>query len=235
MLTYDKMKTSSRLSSEDRREAIVEAVKGVFAEKGFDGTTTRELANAAGVSEALLYKHFPSKESLYAAMLDACAKGPTFVEFNRILALEPTSATLVIMVHFTILHYIQGGAGDVNKTVMNSLSARSLLGDGAFVRLTHKKFASAWIKKFAACLNEAAKAGDLRKVPVRGDLRVWFVHHIAFSLMLHRHPKIPAVDYKVSADTLVEQATWFALLGVGLKEEAIKRYYQPKALSLLVG
>src|SRR3972149_4316194 len=122
MLTYDKMKTSSRLSSEDRREAIVEAVKGVFAEKGFDGTTTRELANAAGVSEALLYKHFPSKESLYAA----------------------------------------------------------LLGDGAFVRLTHKKFANAWIKKFAACLNEGAKAGDLRKVPERSDLRVWFVHHIAF-------------------------------------------------------
>ena len=53
------MQNSYRLSSEERRQAIVEAVKGVFAEKGFDGTTTRELASAAGVSEALseLSKH----------------------------------------------------------------------------------------------------------------------------------------------------------------------------------
>src|SRR5919106_3391967 len=101
------MKNSSRLSSEERRRAIVDAVRGVFAEKGFDGTTTRELAKAAGVSEALLYKHFPSKESLYAAMLDACAKGPTFAEYKRILALEASSSTLVIMVHFVISGYVQ--------------------------------------------------------------------------------------------------------------------------------
>ena len=65
-----------RLPSGERRQAIVTAVKGAFADKGFDGTTTRELARAAGVSEALLYKHFPSKESLYVAMLEACADGP---------------------------------------------------------------------------------------------------------------------------------------------------------------
>ena len=65
-----------RLPSKERRQAIVTAVKGTFAAKGFDGTTTRELARAAGVSEALLYKHFPSKESLYGAMLDACVEGP---------------------------------------------------------------------------------------------------------------------------------------------------------------
>src|SRR5919109_5028362 len=102
------MKHSARLSSEERRQAIVDAVKGVFAEKGFDGTTTRELANAAGVSEALLYKHFPSKESLYAAMLDACARGAAFAEYRRILALEPSASTLVIMVHFVIARFVQG-------------------------------------------------------------------------------------------------------------------------------
>src|ERR687894_3005968 len=100
------MENVARLSADQRKQAIVDAVRDVFAEKGFDGTTTRELAKAAGVSEALLYKHFPSKESLYAAMLDACAKGPTFVQFNRILALEPSTSTLVLMVYFTISHYV---------------------------------------------------------------------------------------------------------------------------------
>ena len=147
----------ARLSADERKQAIVDAVRNVFAEKGFDGTTTRELARAAGVSEALLYKHFPSKESLYTAMLDACAKGPTFAQFNRILALEPSTSTLVLMVYFTISHYVLPRPGDPYKAALNCLLVRSLLDDGALVRLTHKKFASAWITKFDACLKEAVK------------------------------------------------------------------------------
>src|SRR6266542_7049631 len=101
------MKNPSRLSSEDRRRAIVDAVKGVFADKGFDGTTTRELANAAGVSEALLYKHFPNKEALYAAMQHSCsrAQGPRMAELK---ALEPSTSTLVLLVHLLVSHIVGG-------------------------------------------------------------------------------------------------------------------------------
>ena len=222
-----------RLSAEARKEAIVEAVQDVFAEKGFDGTTTRELAKAAGVSEALLYKHFPSKESLYAAMLDGCAKGPTFAEASRILALDASTSTLVVMVHFMISHYVLGRPGDVHRAALNSLLVRSLLGDGEFVKLMHKKLASAWLRKFEACLQAAAKAGEMHEVPIRHDLCVWLVQHVAFSLMLHLQPKIPVINYKVSREELVSQATWFGLLGIGLKEEAVRRYYSPKALRLL--
>ena len=228
------MKNPSRLSSEDRRRAIVDAVKGVFADKGFDGTTTRELANAAGVSEALLYKHFPSKESLYAAMLDDCAKGAAFAEYRRILALEPSASTLVIMVHFVVARFVQGRRfGDIEKTILDRLAVRSLLEDAQFVRLAHKRFTGAWVAKFEECLKAAAKAGELQETSVRRDLRAWFVHHIAFALMIHLHPKVPAVDYKVSKDLLVEQAVRFALHGAGLTEKTINRYYNPKALSLL--
>jgi AcrR family transcriptional regulator len=222
-----------RLSAEARKEAIVEAVQDVFAEKGFDGTTTRELAKAAGVSEALLYKHFPSKESLYAAMLDGCSKGPTFAEASRILELDASTSTLVVMVHFMISHYVLGRPGDRHRAALNSLLVRSLLGDGEFVRLMHKKLAAAWLKKFEACLQAASKAGEMREVPIRHDLCVWLVQHVAFSLMLHLQPKVPAVNYKVSREELVSQATWFGLLGIGIKEEAVRRYYSPKALRLL--
>jgi AcrR family transcriptional regulator len=222
-----------RLTGEARKEAIVQAVRDVFAEKGFDGTTTRELAKAAGVSEALLYKHFPSKESLYAAMLDGCSKGPTFAEATRILELEPSTSTLVVMVHFMISHYVLGRPGDTHRAALNSLLVRSLLGDGEFVRLMHRKLAAAWLKKFDACLHAAAKAGEMHDVPIRRNLCVWLVQHVAFSLMLHLQPKIPAIDYKVSREELVSQATWFALLGIGVKQEAARRYYSPKALHLL--
>ena len=227
------MSNTPRLTAEARREAIVEAVQDIFAEKGFDGTTIKELAQAAGVSEALLYKHFPSKESLYAAMLDACAKGPTFAEASRIIGLASSTATLVVMVHFMISHYVLGRPGDKHRAALNSLLVRSLLDDGELVRLMHKKLASAWLKKFEACLEAAAKASEMHDVPIRKDISVWFVQHVAFSLMLHLRPKVPAVNYKVTREELVSQATWFALLGIGLKEEAARRYYSPKAFQLL--
>ena len=122
-----------RLPSKERRLAIVTAVKGTFAAKGFDGTTTRELARAAGVSEALLYKHFPSKESLYLAMLDACVDGPMATEWSRVLTLPPSTSTLVVLVHLLTSHFVQ--CDDLQKTMMHRLALRSLLEDADFARL----------------------------------------------------------------------------------------------------
>ena len=220
-----------RLPSRERRQAIVTAVQGAFADKGFDGTTTRELARAAGVSEALLYKHFPSKESLYVAMLEACADGPMAAEFTRVLALPPSTSTLVALVHFLTSHFVL--CEDLQKTTMHRLALRSLLEDAEFVRLGAKQFGASWIRKVEACIAAAVKAGDLKATPVRRDLRAWFVHHLAFALMLHLHPKIPAVDYGISRSTLVVQAVWFLLRGMGLEEAAIRRHYHPEALSHL--
>jgi hypothetical protein len=133
------------------------------------------------------------------------------------------------MVHFTIEHFVEQRADDPSRAAMRMLVARSLLEDGEFVRLTHRKFARDWLRKFEASLKAAMKAGDLRATSLRPDLCAWFVHHIAFSLMLHMQPKVPAIDYKAANEVLVDQATRFALLGVGLKEEPIGRYYSPAA------
>ena len=225
------MRKRVRLPSRERRQAIVTGVKGAFADKGFDGTTTRELARAAGVSEALLYKHFPSKESLYVAMLEACADGPMAAEFTRVLTLPPSTSTLVVLVHFLTSHFVL--CEDLQKTTMHRLALRSLLEDAEFVRLGAKQFGASWIRKVEACMAAAVKAGDLKATPVRRDLRAWFVHHLAFALMLHLQPKIPAVDYGISRSTLVVQAVWFLLRGMGLEEAAIRRHYHPEALSHL--
>ena len=66
------MKSNGKLSSDERRADILKAVRKVFVEKGFHETTTRELARAASVSEALLYKHFPSKKAIYSAIQKSC-------------------------------------------------------------------------------------------------------------------------------------------------------------------
>ena len=79
------VKVSAKLSGDERRAAIIKAVKRVFAEKGFDGTTTRELADAAGVSEALLFKHFPNKEALFWAVQLSCCDGQDLVRLERLV------------------------------------------------------------------------------------------------------------------------------------------------------
>ena len=48
---------------------MIAAAASLFAAKGFNGTTTKEIARAAGVSEALVFKHFPTKHALYGAIL----------------------------------------------------------------------------------------------------------------------------------------------------------------------
>jgi len=52
-----------------RRDQILDAAMQCFASTGFRGTTTREIASRVGLTEAALYRHFASKEALYAAII----------------------------------------------------------------------------------------------------------------------------------------------------------------------
>lgn len=56
-----------RLKAEHRRELILAAARGVFQRGGFAAARTREIADAAGITESLIYQHFPSKEQLFNA------------------------------------------------------------------------------------------------------------------------------------------------------------------------
>ena len=59
-----------RFSAADRREQILEVATLLFARQGFQGTKTKEVARHAGVTEALIFRHFPSKEALYWAVIE---------------------------------------------------------------------------------------------------------------------------------------------------------------------
>jgi len=58
------------MAAEDRREQIIEVAVRLFSQKGFRGTTTKEIALAAGVNEAIIFRHFATKSELYAAIID---------------------------------------------------------------------------------------------------------------------------------------------------------------------
>ncbi|MFE9095771.1 TetR/AcrR family transcriptional regulator [Streptomyces sp. NPDC007264] len=62
-----------RLSTADeRRETVLRTAVGTFAARGYFGTTTMEVAKAAGISQAYVYRLFPNKEALFAAVVERC-------------------------------------------------------------------------------------------------------------------------------------------------------------------
>ena len=62
----------------ERREQILHVAAELFSQRGFAGTTTRQIAAAVGTSETVLFRHFPTKESLYAAILEQWAPAANF-------------------------------------------------------------------------------------------------------------------------------------------------------------
>lgn len=60
-----------RVSAADRNRQILVVATNLFARQGFSGTTTRLIAQRAEVNEALIFRHFPTKEDLYWAVLEA--------------------------------------------------------------------------------------------------------------------------------------------------------------------
>lgn len=72
-----------RMSAGGRREQILQGATCLFAEKGFRGTTTREIAQHLGISEALMFKYFPSKEVLYRAIIQKRTDGSEEMFFPK--------------------------------------------------------------------------------------------------------------------------------------------------------
>jgi TetR/AcrR family transcriptional regulator len=58
------------MAATDRKHQLLETALDVFSRRGFEGATTKEIAAAAGVAEAVIFRHFPTKQVLYTEVLD---------------------------------------------------------------------------------------------------------------------------------------------------------------------
>lgn len=60
-----------RLSASDRRQTLLDAALDLFSRQGYQGTTTRQVAERAGITEALIFRHFENKEDLYWQLIES--------------------------------------------------------------------------------------------------------------------------------------------------------------------
>ncbi len=122
------MKT--RMRGEERHAAIVRSAIHLFAEKGFRGATTRELASSLGVTEPVLYQHFKTKRDLYAAIIEAKSQQAS----ERVHSLRPFAESGDDLAFFTrlaeqILRRYDDDPETTRLLLFSSLEGHELAGD----------------------------------------------------------------------------------------------------------
>src|SRR5215471_11154838 len=209
-----------RMTSDLRRQLILGAAKRCFARNGFAGTTTKSVAAAAAISEALLFKHFPSKAALYAEILaEECEADP---ELAHLLGLAPSTAALVELMQGMVRHFVHGSDSPDQEEEEQRLRlmVTSHLEDGEFARLLYAKVDKLIGPMFTASLEAAIAAGDA----VHSGLPInlfWFAHHTVMTAALTRLPAAHCLAYGNSNADLERQLCEFLLRGIGLTEAAI--------------
>src|ERR1700739_453051 len=155
--------TSLRMTSDLRRQLILGPAKRSFASNGFAATTTKSVPPAAAISEALLFKHFPSKAALYAEILaDECEADPALA---HLLGQEPSTAALVELIKSMVRHFLEIADGPEEEDAQRlPLMVTSHRDDGEFARLLYAKIEKLVGNMFVASLERAVAAGEASRL-----------------------------------------------------------------------
>jgi AcrR family transcriptional regulator len=172
----------TRMKSQERKAAIVESAIQLFAEKGFRGTTTRELAAAVRVTEPVLYQHFRTKKELYSAIIEAESCSAE-VDASGVLALAQADddRAFFIAIGNLILSRFEADP-KLLRLLLYSALERHELSDMFFDRVV-----SGFLKKVAGYIRRRARSGAFRPVNPDAAARalVGMFHYHGLVWMLH--------------------------------------------------
>lgn len=170
-------------SGRERQASIIAAAAALFAQKGFNGTTTKEIAKTAGISEALLYRYFPTKRALYAAIIAAKS------QLSQLMAsIEEAAAKRDDVQVFTLIagFRIHRGADPslLRLLLFSALEGHEL--SDMFFRNRHRVF----YEFLAGYIARRTREGKFRKVdPLLAAQS--FVGMIVYHRLLHEIFKVP--------------------------------------------
>ncbi|MBN2401493.1 MAG: TetR/AcrR family transcriptional regulator [Spirochaetes bacterium] len=219
------------MDGKERRYSILKAATAIFSVKGFHGTSVRKIAAAANVSEALLYKHFKSKEEIYLSLREYIAIHLSTLS-KHFKDREPGGRMLVELTYclvMMILTDMPGRAG--RQRSFERLLGYSLLENVNFIKHVFLNWNNELGPLWNKCSAAAIKNNEIDKNrAVKNNM--WFVHHLAMIInLLHLSgSKNKLFPYEDSYEKLVEETIRFALNGLGLTESTISKYYKPYKL-----
>jgi AcrR family transcriptional regulator len=116
-----------RLPASDRKKQILEIAMRRFSEQGFDGTSTREIAEAAGINEALIFRHFRTKEDLFWEVLsDRVERRGRNRRMRKLVQSEGDSREVLVAIAETLLDRTDDDAAVTRLLLYSALRNREL-------------------------------------------------------------------------------------------------------------
>jgi AcrR family transcriptional regulator len=153
----------SRLKAPQRREQLIQVATKVFAEHGFDAATTAAIADAAGVTEPILYRHFSTKQEMFVAITRAVSV-QTLKHWRQLIEKAPTSTEKIRTIARGFPQHIKS-----NENAYHVIHGALATTRDRKVLSVLKEHYSEIERFFRKIIEDGQKAGEFRK---DGDSRV---------------------------------------------------------------
>jgi AcrR family transcriptional regulator len=180
---------ATRLTALQRREQIVTVATGLFARQGYQKMTTRLLAESCGVSEAALYRYFPSKSALYTAVLKSVKDR---LDIGRLMAelkdMDEIEDILQGMAHFIISTHSK-------NTALSRLLLFSALEQHPLARETFQNLRGPFVAFLTRKLRQLQRTGKIRDVHPEITARCFVGMVMDCSLSMHLWKKLQGKSY----------------------------------------
>jgi TetR/AcrR family transcriptional regulator len=139
----DTLARMPRLRAGDRREQLLAVATRIFAERGYDASTTASIAAAAGVTEPVLYRHFRGKQALFLAVVRGASRR-TIEQWKQITAATPNPQNCLRLIAAILPAHVNRAANSyhiLHGAISTSRDRRVLAAARAHYRQLHRIFA----------------------------------------------------------------------------------------------
>jgi len=197
----------SRMPGGDRRKQLLRVAIESFARNGFGGTKTKDIAAAAGVSEAILFRHFATKEDLYHAILDEKELEEKGADFARVeeAMLRSDDAGVLRVVGTQILRSFREDPAFHRLMLYAGLEGHVMAG------LFQNRFAAPRGDHFRRYISQRQQAGAFRKCDPQIALMMSVGAFVHFAMSRY---VVPMKTSTRSDDQAIEEIVTFALAGL---------------------
>lgn len=165
-----------------RREHILETALRLFARHGFDGTSTKQIAQAAGIAEGLIFHYFPSKDELLNAVLET---QHSFIGELRSLLDDAEHKPVAEVLQELATGWLDTLRREREITLVMFSTAQTNPKVGAALRA----LIAEGISRLSTYLRARVKTGELRNnLPIESSAQMFFSALMIFFIVNHNQP-----------------------------------------------
>ena len=173
-----------------KKQNIIQAATRLFAEQGYDGTTTLQIAHEADVTEPLIYYHFKGKDELFSHIIETSFKE----YFSSLEALEKHTGSQFKRIEALLDFHFQFVEEMPDETTIGVSACPAKLKDPEHICTKNVQRQREWLKRYLTdCLEMGIKSGEFNEIPVSETVNLLIA--LINGLIRQRGLHLEAVSY----------------------------------------